>query len=352
MNKTNRIHSLDYLRGLAAFSIMIYHFLLFGNASNLITYHFDISGFLERTAFYGVSVFYILSGLTLYLVYQNKDFSQFNEWKNFFKKRLLRILPLFFVVTTISFILSKDYSLEQIKIYLLNITGLFSVFAYDQYLATGGWSIGNELFFYLIFPFTLYFITHKKTLFWGLATTALISYLIFAYIIFEPSYQGNWWKVYINPLNQVFLFLAGIIMGYLVTIRTQPAKVILYFLLSLSLFIFYPLEGNFFKIISSHERIIFTLISIFIVYAFFSMQFSMPKLIDKPLYFLGEISYGIYLIHPLVFRGVVALFRSQLSFFTISVISMLITLIISYLSYISIERFFINLGKQKKIIHK
>ncbi|WP_367892016.1 acyltransferase family protein, partial [Rodentibacter pneumotropicus] len=57
----NRISSLDYLRGLCSFSIMIYHYMLWTG------YKVDANDFISRMGIYGVSIFYILSGLTLYI---------------------------------------------------------------------------------------------------------------------------------------------------------------------------------------------------------------------------------------------------------------------------------------------
>jgi len=59
----NRLFSNDYLSGMAAFGITIYHF-------NLWTFGEQTTDtFIERVGIYGVSIFYILSGLTLYCVY-------------------------------------------------------------------------------------------------------------------------------------------------------------------------------------------------------------------------------------------------------------------------------------------
>ncbi len=90
-----RINSLDYLRGLMAIGIMFYHFFVwtFG------TYESDT--FLEKIGLYGVSVFYVPNKI------------------------------------------------------LLNLSGLFGFVAFDKYIPTGAWSIGNELVFYAFFPIVL-----------------------------------------------------------------------------------------------------------------------------------------------------------------------------------------------------
>ena len=58
----DRIESLDWLRGLMAVSIMIYH--LTGG----LFFTLDSSSVLGRLGVYGVSVFFVLSGLSMAVV--------------------------------------------------------------------------------------------------------------------------------------------------------------------------------------------------------------------------------------------------------------------------------------------
>ncbi|HEX6179628.1 MAG TPA: hypothetical protein VFZ47_00205, partial [Chitinophagaceae bacterium] len=58
IQKEFRLHSLDYLRGLAAFGIMAYHFMMWTMGE------MDSSRKMGRVGIYGVSIFYVLSGLT------------------------------------------------------------------------------------------------------------------------------------------------------------------------------------------------------------------------------------------------------------------------------------------------
>ena len=58
---SKRLYNLDYLRGLAALGIMAVHL------STLADGPLSTQSFPGRYGVYGVSVFYILSGLTLFL---------------------------------------------------------------------------------------------------------------------------------------------------------------------------------------------------------------------------------------------------------------------------------------------
>ena len=63
MAPPSRIYSLDYLRGITALAIMFFHLTswTFGK--------YNAEDLMGRIGLYGVSVFYILSGLTLSLIY-------------------------------------------------------------------------------------------------------------------------------------------------------------------------------------------------------------------------------------------------------------------------------------------
>jgi exopolysaccharide production protein ExoZ len=59
----DRIKGLDWLRGLMAFSIMLYHY------SSLSFVEQDAGTLLGRLSVYAVSIFFILSGLSIAVAY-------------------------------------------------------------------------------------------------------------------------------------------------------------------------------------------------------------------------------------------------------------------------------------------
>lgn len=145
----NRLYNLDYLRGIVAFGIMIYHFFTWSFGT------FSSDTFLGRLGIYGVSIFYVLSGLTLYYVYHSRMEPTKDDIIYFFNKRIYRIYPLLWLATISSIILSRKF--PDIQNLALNLTGLFGLFKWDTYFATGAWSIGNELVFYIFFPLFIFF---------------------------------------------------------------------------------------------------------------------------------------------------------------------------------------------------
>lgn len=343
-----RLYNLDYLRGLAAFSIMLYH---------LSTWNFgSYSGksVLGRVGIYGVSIFYILSGLTLYYVYYNKMSPTLSEIGDFFKKRILRIFPLLWLVTVASLVIQRK--LPHLSDLLLNFTGLFGFIKWDTYFSTGVWSIGNELVFYVFFPFFVFFHKKMRPVFWFFCV--LIFTLFFYFTFFKFSHEMSWqsqWKVYINPLNQVYLFLSGFLVGVFlntVNIKNRILEVLL--ILSALLFVFIPSGDNVISIVSGWLRIVFYTCCILICISFYKLKFSLPSFLHKPLTLLGEASYSVYLLHPIIWSiinwGNRHVFKlSPMLNISICIVA---TLISSNFIYKYFEKYFMKFGRRKAHIYE
>ena len=256
-----RIYNLDYLRGLAAFGIMIYHYMYWSFGE------FDASDFMGRLGTYGVSIFYILSGLTLYYVYYHKMTPTKSEVTNFFKKRVFRIFPLLWLITIVTMVVNREAP-DPYQLFL-NLSGLFSVLKWDGAIGTGVWSIGNELSFYLFFPFFVIFAKRFKVGLILLTTVLAGLYLYFAFSVLDAKgTMTEQWANYINPLNQVFLFLGGFLMGLLfqkVEVKNSISTVLL--AVGLVVFTFYPVTGDGIELVTGVNRLIFTASSFLICFS-------------------------------------------------------------------------------------
>ena len=330
----SRIVTLDYLRGLCAFAIMIYHYLSYSYGS------FDSGTFWGRIGIYGVSIFYVLSGLTLYEVYKLK----FNA-VDFYIKRLFRIFPLMWIVMLMTILLNYGkFTGYQIAI---NLTGLFSVLGWDEAIGTGVWSIGNELFFYMIFPALLLASrSSRKWVFIAAAALPIAVYFWFAFQLLTPDLtMSEQRSYYFNPLNQAGLFVIGICLGrFSHRIDLSNAAWIGVLVASVLVFSFYPSDGDRINLLTGVNRVLFTGLTALICLSFYKL--AIPGTI-KPLSILGEASYSIYLVHPLVWtimhRYGTKFLPSEAPFKV--ALCVLITLVVSYAIYVTYERFFIKLGR-------
>lgn len=329
--------------------IMVYHYCSWGLG------HFPAETFLGRVGVYGVSLFYVLSGLTLYYVYYDKMKPNWRDQKDFFTKRFFRIFPLLWLTTVLT--IATRYPTDGIPspyILFINFTGLFGFIDWTNYIGTGVWSIGNELVFYLFFPFFILFAKKAKWAFWIFSFLIAAVYVYFAFIVLDPNIPTEPQKAnYINPLNQVFLFLGGFLIGYLFK-KLQPPNYVSLILLvvSLTAFILIPAKGDSISLVTGINRILFTLICFTICFSFYKLHFRLPGIIDKGLTKLGEASYSVYLIHPIVW-AVLSFTSKKLMAAGINFpvelrigICFVLALITSYLIYITYEKFFIGLGKK------
>ncbi|MEB0206553.1 acyltransferase family protein [Pseudomonas sp. CCC3.1] len=154
------IPAIDGLRAIAVLAVIIFHV--------------DFLDFLPG-GFTGVDLFFVISG---YVISQslslrgNADFADF--LMDFYRRRLLRILPALLVVLLVSFLVSALFMPQFWLSEQMSRTGLAAFFGVsnvalawttDTYFAPGNhlnpyvqtWSLGVEEQFYLIFP-ALYFI--------------------------------------------------------------------------------------------------------------------------------------------------------------------------------------------------
>ena len=344
----NRLFNLDYLRGLAAFGIMIYHYLSWSAGK------FPADTFMGRLGIYGVSIFYVLSGLTLYYVYFDKMKPSKEDIVSFFKKRIFRIFPLLWLITILAIILSRK--LPDFYNLFLNLSGLVGFIKWDTYFSAGVWSIGNELVFYVFFPFFILFIKRIKPLMIVLTLVLLGLYLYFAFVKLNPNLTlSEQWKNYVNPLNQVFLFLGGFLIGFFFhNTKIKNSIISTLIILSALIFTFYPATGDTINIVTGYNRLIFTFCCFLICFCFYKLTFKFPEFIHRPLTLLGEASYSVYLLHPIIYKltGVaLAICGKYLFNFPESVrllSSVILTLIISYYVYQYFEKYFMKFGRTNR----
>ncbi len=335
-----RIESLDYLRGYAAFTIMIYHYLSWSD------YHGFFYFFLGKLGYYAVEVFYILSGFALTVVYEKRSFFKKTELKKFYLKRAFRIFPLLWFCIILTLVLRRE--LPDLERLLINLTGLFSVYQIDQYIAIGSWSIGNELFFYLCFPILIS--VQKK---WHIISVICLLLIPFAIIALgEYSFIdiGFNWKVFINPLNHLVLFYFGILLRISrVQISTWWSYLIIFiFFVS---FLFIPFSQRQDAVLGL-ARFYNSGLMILLVLVFASFKPSGTNKLNKFSKHLGKVSYSLYLLHPLVW-GSIGFVYNQMEFNLLDsyasiriILSVIISLIFSTMIYNWLEVRFIELGKR------
>lgn len=141
---------------------------LFRIAAALITFwfhsiiHFDCNfGLLQEFLGMGAVMmtgFFMLSGFSLYYVYDGYDLMQMDGMKKFFTKRLVGIVPMYYAVGLIyAIVLGTESLLQSILILPVELLGLQSVFSslFSVSHNGGTWFISCIILCYLCFPFLL-----------------------------------------------------------------------------------------------------------------------------------------------------------------------------------------------------
>jgi exopolysaccharide production protein ExoZ len=343
-----RLSSLDYLRGLAAFGIMIFHYSMWAYGL------FSAQDFLGRAGIYAVSIFYVLSGLTLYHVYQEKIGSpSMNGLKDYAIKRVFRIFPLLWLVTIVTLLYSKEHF--SIQTIFLNFSGLFSVIHWDNTIAYGAWSIGNELAFYFFFPLFIFLLKRSRIALSVFLILSLLIYLWFAFIHMDSSKTlAVFWADYTNPLNQVFLFLGGCLLGTIATHISVPKPLSLMLIIACMLvFIFLPVSGDSVRLVTGINRLIFTMICFTLCFSFYKTDFGLPFIAGRAFQLLGEISYSVYLVHPAVWALLTIFYNKGNLHLNPALrlsIGITLSLVVAYTIFQLYEKLFMRLGKKVSLM--
>lgn len=141
--ENRRIEIVDNLKGFSIFTIVLMHLMLCMNSlpSKIIT--------LSAIGGTGVHVFFLCSGIGLYLSYLNKR----TGYLEFLKRRFNKIYIPYIIVVFISFLLPWMYSGNDRIVALLSHVFLFKMFvpAYEQSFGTQLWFVSTIIQLYLLF---------------------------------------------------------------------------------------------------------------------------------------------------------------------------------------------------------
>jgi len=259
----------------------------------------------------GVGFFFVLSGFILTYTYQHAFIGRFDlsKMRSFWVARVARIYPVHLVTLAIAVWLIVSPGLNVWKI-LVNALLLQSWFPnhYTYYgLNSVSWSISDEAFFYVLFPFVAWLIfrprlssTHLLLVAAVLCGTVIAGIAAFAIASDE-------WLLYIFPPTRFIDFLAGMLLGAAFVRRTMPTRPNARHatLLEVGLLVAIPLAIVWSPHLPPSIRYTAWLIPFWgaLVYVFAHQAGAISALLSHRLMiYLGEISFSFYMIHQLVIR--------------------------------------------------
>ncbi|SEA49842.1 Peptidoglycan/LPS O-acetylase OafA/YrhL, contains acyltransferase and SGNH-hydrolase domains [Flavobacterium gillisiae] len=341
------IKPLTSLRFFFAFMIFVHHmtFLAKSKSSTLRWIHESIL----KEGYIGVSFFFILSGFILAYNYRDSMLNKKISKSNFYIARIARIYPLHILTLLIAVpitIQNVNFELSLwFKQLFFNLTLTQSFVPIKKiYFSfnSPSWSISNELFFYLLFPFLILLISKLKIL--KYSKSLLIPFLLLLPILMlliPPIYYKN--LFYVNPFFRVFDFIIGILLFELYLKIKDKKKVINFNILEfgsiLLLVVFFIFHSQLPLVV--RYSIYYWLPMSFLILVFAFQKGLLSRLLsNNTLILLGEISFGFYMFHQLVLKYFIMLNKSLLNitneYLIISII-LIVSLIISYVSLIWFE---------------
>jgi len=310
-----RVESLDILRGLMALAVAFYHFTIWYPV-------FQPGRFMAYTAakvgHYGVEGFFIISGFCFFHIYGPGSFRG-RGLMDFHIKRFLRIAPLYYLAVALNLALGLAVGPQPTARMLAeNATLTFGLFHPNHSLVLGGWSIGIEYVFYMVFPL-LAWAAGRFRPFLALAAlaTVLLSVPYTLWWVPGATMAGDMkFHTYVQLANHGFLFFLG---GLAAQARARSGWRVTglsFWLLAAGLaLVFSRYIRNFydhFVVMEGPPRYAFAFLCLGMVALFAFREFPDSRL-KRAGIFLGEISYSVYLLHPFAQEALLRAFPGGLA---------------------------------------
>lgn len=266
-----RINELDSLRGIAAISVMLFHYTTKYDEWFMhvkLNYSFN---FVHGQ--YGVQLFFMISGFVIYMTLLKAS-----SVKMFVQKRAQRLYPAYITAVFFTFLVIHLSGVDQLTVSLfdalVNLTMFQGFLENIQNVDGVYWSLRVELSFYILIVMILFF-----RLFHRIALIMLIWLGLSSILKILPA----------NLLTSLLIvdychfFIAGICFFYIKK-ENHPIYHIILLLCLLYEAVFFPATSFFYTV------------GFFLL--FYLLVYKQLSLLNwKPLTFLGTISYSLYLIH-------------------------------------------------------
>lgn len=344
---------LNGIRAIAALAVVLSHITVY-------LYRFNLNPHLIGTlpngnpkgidlSDFGVTIFFALSGflITYLLLAENRQ--QTISVKNFYIRRILRIWPLYYTYLILALVVSRLGNVPHESIsdlfYFFFAPNVPKSFQLPSDLLGHYWSLGVEEQFYLFWP--VFVRVFHRRLFW--ATSALFSVFIALKLLAYAAFSGSVFHtaMYVNRFDCMMLGALGAHLYFhnhtlfirLTTHRLVQAAGWLVIALAAT---------NQFHIANIFDHEIMAVVTVVLILGQIKGT-GLLNLNTRLFDFLGKISYGIYVIHPLVIFGLGWLLSGWVAagawyhYVLVYIVSVGSTIGIAHLSYQYMEKPFLKL---------
>lgn len=299
-----KIEIVQLLRGFAALLVCFFHM------KGILNYDGNQLGhLLFASGSIGVPFFFMISGFIMVVTTQSST-PTLSYVKSFYLKRAIRIFPLYYLLTLVLIIGLGEFHFF-INHFKLLMSGLFFFPTHLNHIGPSygmpplevGWSLNYEIFFYLILGATIFFGRYRWIVLIGVMTLLVyfIPFISNGEVMGKLSGYYGYSYSYLNMITNpvILFFVVGVIIGLfylsqysinsLTWARSLVAGALLFFVLSYFGAIKLP-EGYYSNI----------LVCGLLLLALLLRNKVKPYRLPKFLVYLGDISFSLYLVHPIV----------------------------------------------------
>ena len=293
----DRVLGWDVLRGFCAFAVLGYHVLSWQNVAEIHT-----------LGTYGVYIFFVLSGASLAYAYGSTIEAKRFSMRDFLLVRYARLAPLYLLLMVVVLpwkVLQGGVSLELVIRTLANAAFVFGFYnPASNSMLIGGWSLGIEAIFYLAFPL-LFMLARAGRGFLLVVFAVVVQFAWIALVFNAPGGYGANIELYHQVPAFLAYFVSGVVLGASRrggVKRSLHAGVGLVVLAGgfVVLALLNPAEAGA-QLTGARGALLFSL-CVFLVWISGAIRFESP-VARRAAGMLGDATYGLYLIHPVVFFG-------------------------------------------------
>ncbi len=311
-------------------AVVYWHLGGYLDAQNYLASFFVMPGRLAVWIFFMMSGYLIGHGM-IYGAYEKT----FRGIRRFYINRLLRIYPIFFVVSIVSLLVS--YSEYSVDLTFLAEQLFMLQWNHNYQLNSVFWTLGVEVHFYLIAPLLIF---GAQMLFQERLNTGMGLYLLTLVLVllYSQSEFFSTWDMR-SIMGGITHFVTGIVCAInkdrLIALgKKRYAVAVLSVLVLLLLALFNHKYGINFVTTLISNLIGLGLISLHIILEDRKMPLN---LLVRGLLIIGVLSYGIYAWHG--FLAIYEIYMDNLS------VHLLMAVMLAYLTYVFVERPLVSLKR-------
>lgn len=315
--KREHIPELNLVRAIAILGVLSVHATSTATALMKESAYFYFYNFVNTFMRFGTPTFILLSSFVLFYSYYNRPLDR-KLIASFYKRRLLYIILPYVIFSVVYFVYARLAS--ELPVFSLDGMGWFLQKLVRGEVSFHLYFIFISIQFYLLFPIVLWAAKRWPRLAYGFIPFGFIAQWIFVALVFY-----DWWpvdnKASWAPTYFSFFFTGAFLGIYFPKLKqwfamtkenATVSRVIVWMLVIVAWLAFALTHVTVYFNIYKHNKTYFGLLydflwnfhTYFSAFALLLLSFfiyrHLPAFISKTLYRIGQLSFGIYLIHVLI----------------------------------------------------